>query len=385
MGTSRQRGLTIPKVDGRARGEPISIQRIGGYPHFVLRLLFHRQGLAEVLPTEHGITLHRLTYWTESPDARLVRASGLMALPRGRGPYRGVVSWQHGTESLRTNAPSSKHIFHGLLPAAVFAGHGYVLLAPDYLGYGVSEESHAYYLADHMAAVVSDFLHAAHSVLVNSRLVVPPRLFLTGFSEGGHATLATQRALEREPGRGLTVAAAAPIAAAVDLDGRGVAGALAGGSEFCSLYLGWIAKTYAEHYGESLASVLRPEWAAAAEMLFDGSRGGEQAVATLPAQPRDLLTPEFLAAYDAHREHWFLDRLRENNVLDWSPRAPVRVYFGTGDADVTPGQAACLQENYRSHGGDATAICVGDVDHEGSIVPAAPLIRNWFDELAARA
>ena len=377
------RRLKCPPAGAQVAGAPISLERIGGYPNFVVRLLFRRQGIADQLPTEHGITLYRLTYRTAAPDGRLVTASGLLGIPRGRVHARGLVSWHHGTESLRTNAPSSKHVFHGLLPAAVFAGHGYLLLAPDYLGHGVSNEWHDYYLADHMAGVVRDFICAAKTVLDHSGVEVPSRLFLAGYSEGGYATLATQRALERAPIAGLSVAASAPVAAAVDLAGLGVAGALAGESVYCSLYLAWIATTYARAYDEPVTDVLTPEWAARTDSLFDGSRDGDATVAALPRDPRDLFSPDFLGAYDAGTDHWLVRRLRENSLLDWSPRAPIRAYYGAADVDVTPAQAGLLQENFRAHGGDATAICVGDVDHDASLLPAAVLLRDWFDEISA--
>ena len=129
--------------------------------------------------------------------------------------------------------------------------------------------------------------------------------------------------------------------------------------------------------------VLTPEWAARTETLFDGSRDGDATVAALPSDPRDLLNPDFLDAYDAGTDHWFVRRLRQNSLLDWSPRASIRAYYGAADVDVTPPQARLLQENFRAHGSDATAIGVGDVDHDASLLPAAVLLRDWFDELAA--
>lgn len=366
-----------------AAGTPLVLERIGGYPHAVIRILFRKYGLARALPTERGIALRRLTYRTSAPDGRGVAASGLVAMPRGRAPYRGIVSWQHGTASLRSAAPSSKDVANGLFPAAAFAGHGYITLAPDYLGYGVSEEPHEYYLADNMAAVVRDFVQAARMALANQGVGLPSKLFLAGFSEGGHATLAAQRAIERSPITGLSLVASAPVAAAVDLAGLGLTGALAGGSKFCSLYLAWLAKSYAHHYREPLRTVLEPQWASAAERCFDGMHDGESTVAALPDDPRDLMDNGFLAAHDAAGEHWFLTRLRENGLLDWRPRAPIRAYFGRNDADVAPEQAELLRDNYRANGGDATAICVGDVDHDTSVLRAAPYIRDWFDEVAA--
>ncbi len=360
----------------------IELERIGGYPHVVVRWLFRRNGLAALIPTERGISLFRLRYPTVAPDGRTVIASGLVALPRGRVVPRGIVSWQHGTASLRTAAPSNRDIVNGLLPAAVFAGHGYVLLAPDYLGLGVSEEPHDYYLADHMATVVSDFIVAARDALVTLGTTVPTELFVSGFSEGGHASLAVQRQIERDPIPGLSLVASAPVAAAVDLAGLGVAGALAGGSRFCSLYLAWIAKSYAAQYGEPLESAVRAQWVDTVLQVFDGTHDGDTTVDALPAEPRDLMTRDFLAAAERGGGHWMMTRLEQNSLLGWIPRAPVRVYFGSEDADVTPPQAERFATDARAKGADVTAVCVGAVDHDDSLVPALALLRSWFDEMA---
>jgi len=87
-------------------GDPVSIERVGGYSHLTLRMLFWWQGLSN-LRTEHGIDLYRVEYRTVAPDERVVVASGLVGVPRSRESLRGVVSWQHGTASLRSQAPSS--------------------------------------------------------------------------------------------------------------------------------------------------------------------------------------------------------------------------------------------------------------------------------------
>jgi len=384
----RRHQLFINATDGVSgqAGSPLSVERIGGYPRWLLRLLFWKQGLSKELSTSYGISLYRLTYRTHAPDGRLVDASGLIGVPKGCTRFRAVVSWQHGTASLRTAAPSSKDVFNGLLPAAVFAGHGYLLLAPDYLGYGVSEEEHEYYLAENMAAVVVDFIRAARDVLARSDVVIPANLCLSGFSEGAHATLAAQRAIEGSPNPGLAIVASAPVAAAVDLADLGLAGALAGNSRFCSLYVAWLAKSYSHACGEPLTTVLRPDWATIAQVLFDGTHDGESTVAALPPQPRTMLTNDLLNTIDSGGDHWFLRCLRDNSLLDWRPEAPVRAYFGTLDRDVTPEQARLLENTFRAAGADATAVCVGDVDHDTSLARAAPLIRHWFDEVSgARA
>jgi len=110
-------------------GALYSIEPAGGYPQLVLRALIGWQGLSDVFPTPYGVSLYRVRYWTTGADASLTVASGLVAFPRA-DRLRGVVSFQHGTASERKLAPSTPDPNNGVLAAAVFAGHGYLLVAP---------------------------------------------------------------------------------------------------------------------------------------------------------------------------------------------------------------------------------------------------------------
>jgi hypothetical protein len=353
------------------------LEPLGRYPRAVISLLFRRNGLHGLAPNLRGIRLRRLRYRTPSPDGEPLDVSALLALPTGRGGVRGLVSWQHGTASLRSMAPSSKDPVNGLLPAAAFAGHGYALVAPDYVGFGVSDEHHPYYLADHIAGTVRDGIVAALEAL--SALGVPvSTLLLGGFSEGAHASLAAHRLLEREPVPGLTVLGTAAVAAAVDLPGA-VGGALVGGSRFGSLYLAWVAKTYASQYGGRLTDIVRPEWAPVVETYFDGTHDGDSTVAALPDDPRDLVTAEFLAVRAGGGPHWFVDRLAENSVGNWRPAAPVVGYYGMADADVTPEQADRFAEAFVREGSVNEVVRLPGADHEAALLQAAPLLRDWFD------
>jgi pimeloyl-ACP methyl ester carboxylesterase len=355
------------------------LEPIGGYPHAAIRALLRWNRLGRRIPTRHGIRLFRLRYETVTTDGRPTTASALVALPRGVARPRGLVSWQHGTASLRTAAPSAKDAGNGLLPAAVFAGDGFAVVAPDYVGYGVSTERHAYYLADHMATVVRDAIAATWRALVAAGVDGSPHLALTGFSEGAHASLAAQLQIESDPVPGLELVGAAPVAAAVDLAGCGLRGALRGGSRYCSLYLAWLATTYASHYGAPLADVLTPGWAERAPDLFDGTHDGDTTVAALPAAPRDLLAPEFVRAVEQAEAHWFLDRLRENSLLDRAATTPVRLFYGRADTDVTPDQADAYRAAHP--GAPIETVCVGDLDHERTLLHAVVPARTWIGGL----
>lgn len=375
---------TQPYPTPAPAGTVSSVTPVGGYPGWVLRALIWSQGLSAAIPTQYGVSLYRVEYWTTAPGGRLALASGLVAFPRAAS-LRGVVSFQHGTATERSLAPSMPDPNNGVVAAAVFAGHGYLLVAPDYLGLGTSTEPHPYYHAETTANAVVDLLRASRAVLAAAGLAWPDALFLAGFSQGGHATLAAQRAIEANPGDGLQVRASASVAGPFDLAGIGFPSALAGRSRFASLYIAWIAISYARIYGMPLGSVIREPYERQLWVLFDGAHGGDAIVAALPAQPREMLAPAFLADYDAGRETWFLARLAENSLLDWTPRAPIRLYYGEADVDVAPEEALAAATHFAAGGGDVRAIAVGAVDHEGSVLVTVPLLRAWFDELAPAA
>jgi pimeloyl-ACP methyl ester carboxylesterase len=363
-----------------APGMVYSVEPAGGYPHLALRALIRWQGLADTFPTQYGVSMYRVRYWTTGADASLTVASGLVAFPRG-SRLRGVVSFQHGTAPQRVSAPSTPDPNNGVLAAAAFAGRGYLLVAPDYVGLGVSTVPHPYLHADSEADAVVDLLRAARDVVAAAGLDWPGALLLTGFSQGGHATLAAQRLLEAAPIEGLTVKAAAPIAGPFDLAGVSFPFALEGGSKASSLYLAYMVGAYANTYGESLASALKGAYASKVPVLFDGLHDGNAIIAALPANPREMFREEFLQAYAGGEPNWLRERLTENGLYEWSPRAPIRLYFGALDVDVSPREADVEAKRLNARGGTVTAVDVGEFDHEASVLAAVPAVLAWFDQL----
>jgi hypothetical protein len=318
----------------------------------------------------YDIDCYRMLYRVRLADGREAIASGLLALPRGAHP-RTLVSFQHGTTANRENVPSTLKVAHREALIAI-AGSGYALIAPDYLGLGVSEMRHPYFVADAQARTVIAMIEAAHGITG----VPNGPVFLTGMSEGGHATLAAMRMLEAS---GETVLGAAPVAGAFDLRGISLAAAMHGQAPTDAFYLAYIAWAYAAYYNQPLESVLTPEQARAAQARFSG----DDDHAGLPDTPRELFTESFLRALDTNGEHWFLDALAQNGVSDWTPRAPIRLYYGRADTEVTPDESRRAAEQMRARGGDAQAIDVGPLEHDPSLIAAVPLVLDWLETLEA--
>jgi pimeloyl-ACP methyl ester carboxylesterase len=315
----------------------------------------------------HAVDCYRMVYWAPDANGAPVRL-GVAA--------RRIVSFQHGTSTTRSAVPSSLD-GTGLATAIAFAGKGYALLAPDYPGLGVSDRVHPYYVKAEIAPSVVGMIDAAQ------RLDAVPKapVFLAGFSEGGWASFAALEALEA---RGARVLGSAQVAGPYDLRNISFPAAVRGGAQSHSLYLGYMMRAYAAHYGQPLESVLTPEMAATVARVFSDGSSPEEIVTALPDDPRALFNADFLAAFDDGREHWLLDALSENGLTDAAPHAPVRLYYGAQDKDVSPEEAIAGGARLRARGVDAAAIEVGPLGHDASMLAAAPLISVWLAELEAR-
>lgn len=328
------------------------------------------------IAVSHDVDCYRMVYRTRDAQGREIVASGLLALPRGV-EARTLVSFQHGTTTSRDAVPSQLAV-GGAAVAIVMAGNGYAVVAPDYIGLGVSREPHPYLVAEDAARAVVDMITAARRIDGVPR----ERLFLSGFSQGGQASIAALRMLEAS---GETVLGAAPVAGPYNIRHVSLAAALRGGARQHSLYLAYMTWGYTAHYGRPLESVLTPATAKIVRGLFTSPHEPEEFIAALPANPRKMFDAAFLDAFDNDKPHWLLDAFAENDVSDWAPRAPVRLYYGSADADVVPAEALGAERSMRARGADVRAVNVGPVEHDPSMLAAAPLILTWLAALDAEA
>ena len=321
-----------------------------------------------------SIDCYRIVYPSNDENGRPIQLSGLLALPHGVAA-RGLVSFQHGTTSDREAVPSNMSS-DGVAAALAFAGDGYAVVAPDYVGLGVSHRPQTYYVAADTARAVVDLIHAARHV--PGVPVSPP--FLVGFSEGGFANLAAQRALEanHEP-----VLGDAAVAGAYNLRTISVPFALKGRSENDSTYLALWVRGYAVRYGHPLDSAFTPRYAKLVPALFDTPHNFDEVLKQLPSNPRALFNAATLAALDGKGTHWLTDALAGNEVGDWTPKAPIRFYYSTGDLDVPPVESTTMASAMAARGAATRAIEVGSGDHTQTILNGAPLVLDWLETLSA--
>jgi hypothetical protein len=176
-----------------------------------------------------GVDFYYLKYNTVGGSAEATTASGALMVPTGSTPQcsgaRPIVLYGHGTNTDRTlniaditNTSNTE----GALIAAMFAAQGYIVVAPNYAGYDLSNLSyHPYLNADQQSKDMIDALVAARTALphtLTTETTDGGKLFITGYSQGGYVAMATHRAMQAA---GMTVTASAPMSGPYALEAFG--------------------------------------------------------------------------------------------------------------------------------------------------------------------
>ena len=179
-----------------------------------------------------GVDFYYIKYWTVGPDNTAQMASGALMVPTGSsapctGP-RPIVLYAHGTTTDSTyniaNISDSSNAANaeGATIAAVFAAQGYIVVAPNYLGYDISTLGYHPYLNGAVnAADMMDALTAARAALLTTftpQTTDSGKLYVTGYSEGGYVAMATVKAIQAAGG---TVTASAPSSGPYALEAFG--------------------------------------------------------------------------------------------------------------------------------------------------------------------
>ncbi|WP_276497673.1 lipase family protein [Pontibacter litorisediminis] len=283
---------------------------------------------------KYGISVYRLVYHTTYLGQE-IKASGLVCLPQNMTTPAPVISAQHGTNFAHRDAPSN---FEGLSGFEFFASAGYVMLVPDYIGFGESKNIlHPYYDQKHSALAVVDMIKAAKTLCKEKAVPVSEKLFLVGYSEGGYVTLAAQKEIETNPAHGLKVTASAAGAGGYDMVEM-LSLVKSGKAYSYPAYLAYVLQAYniTNKWNRPMSDFFQEPYASKMPGLFDGSKSGSAINRELTKDPKALFNPAFFAALQDNQQELALKKaLQANSFYDWVPQSPTRLYHGTAD-EVVP-------------------------------------------------
>jgi len=371
------------------RGTPIRYSEILSFSRLHILSQLAQLGLIGDFEVRYEVKSIALVYRTIDPHGQLVEASGLVVVPqKPAGAASPLLSLQHGTLFLNRDAPSARQFTNPMAQLSVpLAAQGYIVVMPDYLGYGVSRNTaHPYLHAATLAANTIDMIRAAKRLLRRANIRLNRQLFLAGYSEGGYATLAAQREIETGRFDEFVLTGSVPGAGPYDLSGtvrRSLARDKLSRPAIAALL--FLSYDTIYHSGESqLERVIRPAYLESVRSVFR-SRESKIAIDQI-RHATDLFTPEFLSAFEGEGESALKQQLRENDIFDWRPRVPTRLYFGVDDDVVPPANTLTALRAMRASGApDVEAIPCRDVtpaNHAHCSKPFIVYTRGFFQQLA---
>ncbi|WP_277376107.1 alpha/beta hydrolase family protein [Paenibacillus polymyxa] len=227
MNTSQNQ--SILKKD--ERGALLSYKKVNDLTTKEINKLNPEKNIRQLLA--YDVSLYSITYKSVQ-NGKSVVLSGLVTIPKGK-EKPSFLQYHHGT-MLPVPMPGGEgandvpSLFHGQAPQPkadfgetrmmilTFASKGYVVSAPDYAGYNVSKDlDHPYNIPTELANYSVDMLRATKELTKELKVKTDSKLFLTGWSEGGGAALATHKAIEQKYSKEFNLIATSPLAGPYDM------------------------------------------------------------------------------------------------------------------------------------------------------------------------
>lgn len=336
-------------------------------------------GLSAIYQIQSKVLLYKVLYNTIDSRNRPTIATGAIAVPEidDAAP---IVSYQHGTVMRKGDVPSYGSA-EQLIGLALAGSENFIMSMPDYVGLGDSPGFHPYMHAESEAAASIDLLIALQTICNEEEYQYSDDLFLFGYSQGGHSTMAMHKVLERDYANQFTVTASSPMSGPYDAGGVQTDMLLSDNPFPAAYYLPYVVLSYNEAYQivDDVYSIFKAPYDSLIQIGFDGEHGSAWINSQLPSVPKEMVNDSVFQAFSTDENHPLRVALNDNNLYDWMPQAPIRMCYCTGDQLVTYRNTEVADSAFAANGAtNIETVDMGDLDHGGCVLPCFADARTWF-------
>ena len=340
--------LFAGKASAQIAGQLIEQRLIRSFSADDMKKFFVEQHIPRfIMAAKNGIKIYRILYYTTHPTGRLVKASGMLFVPQGTKRPSPRMIYNHGTDLCRDME------FDGEGEQAIclgFATDGYIVIWPDYIGIGEGEGNQIYLHAASEACASVDMLMAVTDLLPSLDAKPGKELFLTGYSQGGHASMATYRLLQAKYKDRFPVTAASPMSGPYDIEST-VYEARAKPNDNPGYLMLLMSSYYEARDSQSrMGSLLCAPYDTIIPQLMTGTWPIEVVNSCLPDTCFKAVKKEFYLDFDQNVNSPFRKYLASNNVYDWKPESPTELCYCKGDEQVTYKNSIKAYETMKKNG-----------------------------------
>ncbi|MDG2164819.1 MAG: lipase family protein [Flavobacteriales bacterium] len=339
---------------------------------------------------------YKVFYLTPNEKDSLVEATAAVFLPENNGFTSPILSWQHGTAVSNMGVPSAQIDNQNSL-GIIAASHGYITLMSDYLGLGEGEGDHNYCHSETEASAIIDLILVSKDFAESQDVGVGEQVFLMGYSQGGHATMAAVKEIEQNYSNEITLTASCPMAGPYSMS---IAQTTMLDVAYPNPgYFPYIIFSYQRVYGNlynTPEDLFMPGFESLLE-LYDGNYSMEQINDSIwsigesiyeinPSnfRPLDMIRTEYYNAYLNNPTHPFHLALTDNDLIDFTPQAPMQILHCNADDNVPYENATIAYAAFIESGANAeevTLIDGGNFDHNDCATFSVISAKLWFDTM----
>ena len=217
-------------------------------------------------------------------------------------------------------------------------------------------------------------------------------LFVSGYSQGGHAAAAIQKELENNWGLVYPVTASTPMSGLYSLSGVMFDRIISDEIYYTPAYVAYIVLAYQEVYGNiytNLSDIFKPAYVPIIEnfhnhivtttilnVLLENQIFLEIGV----SKPKIMFQDAALQDIINNVNNPLRVALRNNDLYDWTPYAPTRLYYCTAD-ELVPYENSIVADSVMQANGapDVAAVNFGALSHGGCAPLAIDASITFFD------
>ena len=343
-------------------------------------LNFVANGLAE-----YNVRTYKFTYNTVDLDGNSTVASGAISLPaNATSDSLSMIAYHHGTVLADDNVPSANN--NEALIGKILASTGFVSVMPDYLGLGDNAGDHPYLHQESQATATLDLIDAAREYLRDStQFYLNNELYITGYSQGGHAAMSTAKYAQEN-----NLLGQYPIKALLPASGP-------------------------YHFSKIQADVIINDPTLLNPGFYAYFLNGQNPVFNFynnPSEyfksPYDQLVPKYtngnypfdslnlnlpnrlsLFLRDSVRQNFINDSVQKNHPIwkallaadnhNWKPNFPTVLYYCSADQTVSPNNTQRALNAMKNLGANVQSINNGALSHGNCVLPSVAAVGEYID------
>jgi pimeloyl-ACP methyl ester carboxylesterase len=321
------------------------------------------------------VNVYTITYKTTS-GAENITGSALVCLPAEPGEYP-VICFMNGTNTVNAYCPTNFAFNTQYQMIEIIASMGYVVVIPDYPGFGASSEvTHPYLVSEPTVKSTVDLLYALKEIGVSGLpgITLRNEYYVMGYSQGGWAAMSLHKALELDYSKDFNLAGS--VCGAGPYDINFLFQSMINVTDYpMPVYICYIVNAYS-HYNQftnPVTDILNQQYAVKLPSLFNGTLDLTAINNQLTTSVSGLITSGFLSGFSSLPKYEPVrNAMTNNSIAPYHTFKPLLLIHGGADTQVNPQVTEFFYGKMREAGTSDLVIkkkIFPGLDHGDGVVP----------------